>query len=489
MSRGRKEERHACYVIRTCSTGGWTTHRATVPALSAPPAKEQVPRVEETAGGSNSSEGNPPGASAAPSTQVQPKTAQNTAQGDSATPLETGTRQRADAERQRAAEARAARKAALTELNREKQQKRIRDAQELTRCLSTGMGLLIPEQVRQITNAVTGTNNEPMDTLRSFNERLETLIEENPHASSADLKEAAESAVQALIAGAKNAKERQQKPVLQQTLAAFEVPREALHLPESRRAARQDIPGPPSGRTLRGAGSEVEQMHNYISRIGTNLLEAIGNRDADLIRSYRRALNSGIARAHEAANREADARGWDPVAVDGVRQEVEESTATLLPAAEQVLQELEEEARASWEERAIYHSTQVTNLAGEAFETLSENRWSRRDCTEYQDELDWVMRTFRRVCDELDLSGMLAKICRAARAREDRVNCEYQRATRVVERLHELREDDQRRDICRLETAVEMRGSIKTSSTLSTCPRRGWSTRTPFPWTRGPPCR
>jgi hypothetical protein len=32
-------------------------------------------------------------------------------------------------------------------------------------------------------------------------------------------------------------------------------------------------------------------------------------------------------------------------------------------------------------------------LAGEAFETLSENRWSRRDCTEYQEELDWVMRT------------------------------------------------------------------------------------------------
>ncbi len=40
-------------------------------------------------------------------------------------------------------------------------------------------------------------------------------------------------------------------------------------------------------------------------------------------------------------------------------------------------------------------ATQVTNLAGKAFETLSENRWSRRDCTEYQDELDWVMRTFR----------------------------------------------------------------------------------------------
>ncbi len=69
-------------------------------------------------------------------------------------------------------------------------------------------------------------------------------------------------------------------------------------------------------------------------------------------------------------------------------QEVEESTATLLRAAEQVLQELVEEARANWEKRAVYHAMLVTNLAGEAFETLSENRWSQRDCTEYQEELD-----------------------------------------------------------------------------------------------------
>jgi hypothetical protein len=108
-------------------------------------------------------------------------------------------------------------------------------------------------------------------------------------------------------------------------------------------------------------------------------------------------------------------------------QEVEKSTATLLPAAEQVLKELEEEARAN--------ATQVTNLAGEAFKTLSENRWSRRDCTEYQEELEWVMRTFRRVCDEFDITSMPAKMCRIARARQDRVNHEYQRATRVVERL------------------------------------------------------
>ncbi len=97
---------------------------------SAPPAEEQVPRVEETAAGSNSSEGNPPGASTAPATQVQPQTTQNTVQGDSATPLETGTRERTDAERertdaerQRVAKAKAACEAALTELNRERQQR------------------------------------------------------------------------------------------------------------------------------------------------------------------------------------------------------------------------------------------------------------------------------------------------------------------------------------------------------------------------------
>jgi hypothetical protein len=109
---------------------------------------------------------------------------------------------------------------------------------------------------------------------------------------------------------------------------------------------------------LRGAESEVEQMHNYISRIGCNLHKAIWNRN-------------------------------------------------------------EEEARANWEERAVYHATQVTNLAGEAFETLSENRWSRRDCTEYQEELDWVMRTFRRVYDEIDIASMPAKMRRVARVRLD----------------------------------------------------------------------
>ena len=102
---------------------------------------------------------------------MQTQTAQNTTQGDAATPLETGTRQRTDAEKQRAAEAKAAH-TALAEQDRDRQQRLLRDAQELNKCLNSGMGLLTPDQVRQIADAVTGTNNEPMEVLRSLNERL-----------------------------------------------------------------------------------------------------------------------------------------------------------------------------------------------------------------------------------------------------------------------------------------------------------------------------
>jgi hypothetical protein len=140
------------------------------------------------------------------------------------------------------------------------------------------------------------------------------------------------------------------------------------------------------------------------------------------------------------AIREADSRGWDPDAVDGMLQEVEETTATLLPAVKQILQELEEEARASWEERAVFYATRLTNLAGEAFKTLNETKWSKRDCTEYQDELDWEMRTFRRICNEREPSSLPATMRRAARLREDRVNHEYQRATGVVGRILQAHE-------------------------------------------------
>jgi hypothetical protein len=118
-----------------------------------------------------------------------------------------------------------------------------------------------------------------------------------------------------------------------------------------------------------------------------------------------------------------------------------------------------------------------------------ENRWPRRDCTEYQDELDWMMRTFRRVCDELDLSSMPAKMRRVACAREDRINLEYQRDTRVVERL--LQAHGGRPETGHLPAGNGCRDEQKCRDEFNIkgdVPRRGWSTRTLFPWTGGPPC-
>jgi hypothetical protein len=126
---------------------------------SAPPAEEQVQQVEEAAGSGNPSEGNPSAASVAPLSQAQTQAAQNTAQGDAAAPLETGARQRSDTEKQQTAEAKAACEGALAKLNKERQQQQqqqcLREAQELYKCLSSGMDLLTPGQVRQITDAAT----------------------------------------------------------------------------------------------------------------------------------------------------------------------------------------------------------------------------------------------------------------------------------------------------------------------------------------------
>ena len=164
---------------------------------SAPPAEEQVGRTEEAVAGGNLVEGDPSASCTAP--QAPTQAAQNIAQGDNATPLETGLRQRGNAESQRAAEAKAARDTALTAFNRERRQERLRTAQELVECLGAGMDLLSTEQVKQIKEAAAAAGNEPGEALRSFGERLRDLRKENPHVSEADLKEAVKSAVQAMI--------------------------------------------------------------------------------------------------------------------------------------------------------------------------------------------------------------------------------------------------------------------------------------------------
>ena len=74
--------------------------------------------------GSNLVEGDPSVSSRTPQASVQ--TAQNIAQGDDATPLETGLRQRGNVESQRAADAKAACDTSLVAANRERRQEQLR---------------------------------------------------------------------------------------------------------------------------------------------------------------------------------------------------------------------------------------------------------------------------------------------------------------------------------------------------------------------------
>jgi hypothetical protein len=89
----------------------------------APPAEKQVQQTEEAAVGGNLVEGDPSTSCTAP--QAPNQAAQNITQGDNATPLETGLRQRSNVESQRAAEAKAARDTALAAFNRERRQEQL----------------------------------------------------------------------------------------------------------------------------------------------------------------------------------------------------------------------------------------------------------------------------------------------------------------------------------------------------------------------------
>jgi hypothetical protein len=163
---------------------------------------------------------------------------------------------------------------------------------ELVECLKNGMGLLTHEQVKRVANAVPGTAKGPLVVLKGLSAQLVALCEENPQVENAELEGAAENAVQTLVLSARRAKERAEQYRQPGKPATFEASTGALPLPDSRKTGRQEIPEQPSGRALRGANSEIKQLYIYVCSIRIKLHEAIGSQDADVNKSYRRALNS-----------------------------------------------------------------------------------------------------------------------------------------------------------------------------------------------------
>jgi hypothetical protein len=107
----------------------------------------------------------------------------------------------------------------------------------------------------------------------------------------------------------------------------------------------------------------------------------------------------------------------------------------------------------------------------QAFETLSENRWSRRDCTEYQEELDWVMRTF---CDEFDIMSLPAKACKVAPGKTE-LTTNISGPRGLWRDFFRRTEDARSRGVRRPVVATGK------TSVLDARPSRGWSTRTPSP--------
>jgi hypothetical protein len=95
----------------------------------------------------------------------------------------------------------------------------------------TALAKLNRERPQKITDATTGTDNEPMDALRSFGERLRILREENPHASEADLREAVEGAVRVIVTRAREERE-QRKPSKWQLRSRYR----GIEVPPSRSA-------------------------------------------------------------------------------------------------------------------------------------------------------------------------------------------------------------------------------------------------------------
>ena len=117
-----------------------------------------------------------------------------------------------------------------------------------------------------------------MEALRRLSAQLVALSEGKPQANSAELGQVAECCADTGCQCKESEGAAAAVPATQ-SAGGVRSTEGALCLPEPRRAARQEIPGPPSSRVLRRASSEMEQMHNYISSNGTELHEAIGNRD------------------------------------------------------------------------------------------------------------------------------------------------------------------------------------------------------------------
>jgi hypothetical protein len=101
---------------------------------------------------------------------------------------------------------------------------------------------------------------------------------------------------------------------------------------------------PPSGRALRHAVPEIDQLPEYIASVASALHRAIEAKDGKMIKSYRRSLKAAIPRMREVVTPTVQAQRWDPSLVEEFMQDVDGSTSDMLRSANVTLMHLDQKA-------------------------------------------------------------------------------------------------------------------------------------------------
>jgi hypothetical protein len=262
------------------------------------------------------------------------------------------------------------------------------DRHELAELIVRGSEFLSPGQIRRIVQCLNGTSEEPLAMLQGLDREIRQLSRDNPEADPSAISEATEEAVRTIAKQALRPKDLARQSGQPERRATYLDCRGLMQLPSPREGAREGIPGPPTVMMLRRDVPEVQQADKYVCRVSTWLKQAIDARRAEAIKSYRRALHSGLLRLEDAATRAAQARRWDLSLVDVLMQDVDGSTADLLREAGRMVQELAGEYRPNWETRARNQAMRVMHVASEAYKSLGSRQWTMQVCREYEDEQD-----------------------------------------------------------------------------------------------------
>ena len=237
------------------------------------------------------------------------------------------------------------------------------DMRELAELIERGSEFLSPGQIRRIVQCLDGTSEEPLAMLQGLDREISQLIRDNPEAEPSAIGEATEEAVRTIVKQALRSKDLARQRGQLEGRATYLDCKGSMQLPSPREGAREGIPGPPTGMMLRRDVPEVQQADEYVYRVSTWLKQAIDARRAEAIKSYRRALHSGLLRLEDAATRAAQARCWDLSLVDVLMQDVDGSTVDLLREAGRMVQELAGEDRRNWETRARNQVMRVMHVA------------------------------------------------------------------------------------------------------------------------------